>query len=109
MSSFRSAFMRAIAGALLTALLAEGTRAAEPLHVRIDAAIAALQVGPASPVAGEAEFLRRIYLDLTGEIPSAADVRAFMADASSGKRVAAVDRLLASPNYVRHMANIFSV
>ena len=77
--------------------------------MRIDSAVAALQVGPAAPIAGDAEFLRRISLDLTGEIPSAADVRAFMADASPGKRVAAVDRLLASPNYVRHMANIFSV
>lgn len=45
------------------------------------------------------EFLRRITLDLTGRIPSAAEVRAFHADPSEDKRRALIDRLLYSPEF----------
>lgn len=44
----------------------------------------------------DAEFLRRVTIDLTGEIPDAATVKAFLADPDEGKREKAVDRLLAS-------------
>ncbi len=37
---------------------------------------------PSAPLASDEEFLRRIHLDLTGRIPSSADVRAFLADSS---------------------------
>ncbi|HEX4684472.1 MAG TPA: DUF1553 domain-containing protein [Gemmatimonadaceae bacterium] len=46
------------------------------------------------------EFLRRVTLDLTGQIPDAATVRAFLADTSAGKRERAIDRLLHSEEYV---------
>ena len=42
------------------------------------------------------EFLRRVTLDLTGEIPDADTVKAFLADTSNDKRDKAIDRLLAS-------------
>lgn len=42
------------------------------------------------------EFLRRVTLDLTGEIPDAATVKAFLADTSADKRDQAIDRLLSS-------------
>ncbi|MFO0929191.1 MAG: DUF1549 domain-containing protein [Gemmataceae bacterium] len=83
----------------------------EPLHIRVDRLIAAgadfakYDAGPAS----DAEFVRRVYLDLTGCIPSAADARAFLADPSPGKRVALIDRLLHSPDYARHLAITFDV
>jgi len=48
----------------------------------------------------DAEFLRRVTLDLTGEIPSPDDVRAFLADTSSDKRNKTIDRLLASDAFV---------
>jgi len=44
----------------------------------------------------DTEFLRRVTLDLTGEIPSPDDVKAFLADTSADKRTKAIDRLLAS-------------
>ena len=44
----------------------------------------------------DTEFLRRVTIDLTGEIPDAATVRAFVADPSADKRDRAIDRLLAS-------------
>jgi hypothetical protein len=52
-----------------------------------------------APVTGDAEFLRRVSLDLTGRIPAAADVTNFLADTSSLKRAAAVDALIASPEF----------
>src|SRR5262245_14677434 len=46
------------------------------------------------------EFIRRVYLDLTGRIPSAEDVTIFLNDANPNKRDALVDRLIGSPEFV---------
>src|SRR4051812_37170479 len=54
------------------------------------------KVKPAEP-ADDAEFLRRVSLDLTGKIPTAAEVRAFLDDPAPDKRTRLVDRLLESP------------
>jgi hypothetical protein len=89
-----------------------GATAAEPLHVQIDKLIAAGHPGyakQAAPTASDAEFLRRVYLDLNGTIPTAAEVRAFVADKSPGKRAAVIDKLLESPGYARRMAQHFDV
>lgn len=51
-------------------------------------------------VAGDEEFLRRVYLDLTGTIPTPSEVTAFVADARSDKRARAVDALLKSDAFV---------
>ena len=83
-----------------------------PLHERIDRAIAATQPDFARKAAGpasDAEFLRRIHVDLTGSIPASAQARAFLADRSPGKRAALVDRLLASPEHARHLAAVLDV
>jgi len=45
------------------------------------------------------EFLRRVTLDLTGAIPDADTVKAFVADDSPGKREAMIDKLLASDGF----------
>ena len=47
--------------------------------------------------ASDAEFLRRVTLDVTGTLPEPGEVRAFLADGSSGKRSGTIDRLLADP------------
>jgi hypothetical protein len=59
----------------------------------------------AAPVCSDAEFFRRVHLDLVGSIPSATETRAFLADEtpSETKRTALVDRLLASPRHARRM------
>src|SRR4051812_33455710 len=49
---------------------------------------------------GDTEFLRRVTLDLTGEIPSPDDVKAFLADTSADKRAKTIVRLLASDAFV---------
>jgi hypothetical protein len=53
----------------------------------------------AAPTAGDEEFLRRVTVDLTGTIPSADDVEAFLADKSPDKRAKKVDALLKSPAF----------
>jgi hypothetical protein len=80
---------------------------AMPLHSRIDSFFAPSKA-KAIP-ASDAEFLRRVYLDLTGCIPSAQDARAFLADPSPRKRAALIDRLLASAEHARHFATVFDV
>ena len=80
-----------------------------PLHERIDSLIDATRVGPAIALANDAEFLRRVSLDLTGMPPSTADLRTFLADTNPEKRKAVVDRLLESPLFERHLATTLDV
>src|SRR5262245_46920524 len=83
---------------------------AESLHERIDQTIAAATpnyAALASPLADDAEFLRRITLDLTGTIPTSQEARAFLEDVSPDKRAKLIDRLLQSPEHVRHMVHLF--
>ncbi|HEX5269478.1 MAG TPA: DUF1549 and DUF1553 domain-containing protein [Gemmataceae bacterium] len=58
-----------------------------------------------APAADDAEFLRRVTLDLAGRIPSVGEVREFLADTSKDKRARAIERLLDGPAYVNHFAN----
>ena len=55
---------------------------------------------PPSPPAGDAAFLRRVSLDLTGEQPAPDEVRRFLADKDPDKRIKLIDRLLAKPEFV---------
>jgi len=50
-------------------------------------------------LSSDAEFFRRIHLDLTGRIPSPAAVREFLADTSDDKRNRVIDTLLYSPEF----------
>jgi hypothetical protein len=100
-----------LAGAVVVGA-AGSNRADEPLHVVIDRLVA-LQTADyeklAAPVCSDEEFLRRIWLDLTGMIPSTADARQFLDDAEPKKREKLVDKLLGSPEYARHMQRVFDV
>ena len=85
-------------------------RAADPpLHATIDRMIAEANLGVVAPIASDGEFLCRLYLDLTGSIPPSNVARAFLDDATAGKREQAIDRLLGSPQFSRHMANVVDV
>jgi hypothetical protein len=91
---------------LLTALVAVGD-ARDPLPARIDNLIAAGHpdfAKIAAPAADDAEFVRRVYLDLTGTIPTVAEARAFLDDKSPNKRATLINTLINSPGYVRRMA-----
>ncbi|WP_166829950.1 DUF1549 domain-containing protein [Thalassoroseus pseudoceratinae] len=85
--------------------------AQKPLHLRIDRLSGVANSD--SPTTGQrcndAEFLRRIYLDLVGVIPSVEEARAFLEDASPTRRQNLVDRLLADPRHTWHLVDTFDV
>jgi hypothetical protein len=56
-------------------------------------------IAPA-PMSTDEEFLRRITIDLTGQIPDVATLNAFLADTSADKRTKKIDELLASDAFV---------
>jgi hypothetical protein len=60
-----------------------------------------------SDVCSDAEFIRRVTLDLTGLSPQPEQVRAFLADKRPArvKRDELVDKLIGSPDYVEHWTN----
>lgn len=55
----------------------------------------------ASPPSDDAEFLRRVTIDITGQIPTYAAARAFLDSTDTDKRRALIDVLLADPAYGR--------
>ncbi|MCH2581149.1 MAG: DUF1549 domain-containing protein, partial [Planctomycetes bacterium] len=75
---------------------------AEPRRGFIDRelldALSTLRLTP-SPAADDATFLRRVTLDLSGRLPTATAVRAFLARTDPKKRRAEIDRLLASEEF----------
>jgi len=61
----------------------------------------------AAPLAGDSEFVRRVYLDLAGRIPRVSEVRAFLDDTRADKRRRLVYKLLDGSNYVNHFTNVW--
>ncbi len=54
--------------------------------------------------ADDAAFLRRVYIDVVGTIPTYDETSAFLADRAPDKRDRLVAKLLASPDYAEHWA-----
>ena len=50
-------------------------------------------------VADDAEFMRRVYLDIIGTLPTPVEARQFLADQTADKRQRLVERLLDRPEY----------
>lgn len=63
-----------------------------------------LQIRLSDP-ASESVFLRRVYTDVIGRIPSAEETRDFLGSEHPEKRSQLVDRLLDRPEYIDHCAN----
>lgn len=62
-------------------------------------AMTAARVVPAQP-ATDAEFIRRVTLDLTGRIPTPERVEAFLKDTAADKRAKLIEELLTKPEWV---------
>lgn len=58
-----------------------------------------------SAIAPDEKFLRRVYIDIIGQIPSVEETRAFLNDTSNDKRARLIETLLARPEYAEHWAN----
>ena len=57
-----------------------------------------LRIEP-SGLSDDAEFLRRVFLDTIGTLPTPAETTAFLADTATDKRVKLIDALLARPEF----------
>jgi hypothetical protein len=83
---------------------------ARALAEKIDGLIARrwaeVEAQPA-PVADDAEFLRRAFLDLAGRVPSVAEARRFLQDRQPDKRARLIEQLLGGSRYVAHFTNVW--
>jgi hypothetical protein len=90
---------------LSVASLLPGRRLGEPvpsgnnIDKYIFQALSQAAVAPAPPTT-DWEFVRRVYLDLNGRIPTPAQTLAFVNDTTPKKREALVDSLVGSPDWV---------
>jgi hypothetical protein len=66
-------------------------------------ALRAQGVKPAH-LSSDAVFVRRVYLDVIGKLPTPAEVRRFMADRASDKRARLIDALLDRPEFAEYWA-----
>lgn len=102
----------AAAGQSAGGLLDEETLA-QFIDRQVEAELAHKGVSPA-PLASDAEFLRRVYLDLAGCIPSIVDARDFLDDTRPNKRRIWVDLILSGKKpsrkpdaFPQHFANVY--
>src|SRR4051812_22789824 len=72
----------------------------------VDEALTREKVEPA-PSADDATLVRRLTLDLAGRVPTAAEASAYAESTDPAKATRLVDRLMASPGFVRHQAAEF--
>jgi hypothetical protein len=61
-----------------------------------------------SPLSPDYEFLRRVYLDTVGLLPTLDETREFVESRESGKRAKLIDRLLARPEFAEVWATRFA-
>jgi len=84
----------------------------QPLRQLIDAEVRGAyqreNLTPAGP-AGDAAFLRRVYLDLLGTIPTYEEASRFLSDKAEDRRSVLIDRLLEDPRYARHQADVWDL
>lgn len=65
-------------------------------------------VPKANKLMTDEQFVRRVYLDIVGRIPSHDESKAFLDSASKTKRAELIDKLLDSPGYASHTYNYFA-
>lgn len=104
----RTAFLRSVACLLGVIALcasgapAEGGHRPEP-SAQVDALLRSHWQSrqlPENSDAGDEVFLRRVYLDVAGRIPTVREAREFLADPRADKRGQLIDQLLSRESYV---------
>lgn len=81
-------------------------KAAAEIDKRVGTGFQKAKVTPVTP-ADDSRWLRRVYLDATGRIPSYTEAKAFLDDSAPDKREKLVEKLLNSEGYVSQMYNYF--
>lgn len=82
-------------------------QAAARIDMLVEAGLKKAEQKP-NPLASDEQFVRRVFLDLAGRIPTREEALEFLNDTSLSKRAKVIDRLLNSPGYNSHMFNYFS-
>lgn len=72
--------------------------AADVIDTPVLTKLSALEIRPAS-CCPDSVFVRRVYLDVLGTLPTAEEAKAFLADRNSKKRTLLIDRLLQRPEF----------
>jgi hypothetical protein len=105
-----SLLLRALAGLVLlaTVLPAQEPQPRQVIDREIQAAWQREKITPAGRCS-DAEFLRRISLDLVGTIPTAEETGRFLQDKGPAKRDKLIERLLADPRFAVHQANVWDM
>ena len=62
-----------------------------------------------SKASSDEEFLRRVYLDVAGELPTRAEAAAFFNDTRADKRARLIEQLLADKRFGQHLADQWTV
>jgi hypothetical protein len=55
---------------------------------------------PPAPRCADSDFIRRVFIDSMGVLPTAEETRAFLADATPGKRDRLIDTILNRPEFI---------
>ncbi|TWU47959.1 DUF1549 and DUF1553 domain-containing protein [Rubripirellula reticaptiva] len=61
-----------------------------------------------NPIASDEIFLRRVYLDVAGRIPTLTEATEFLSSTDPEKREVLIDGLLSSPDYVSNFYNFWA-
>jgi len=111
MSRTQAAISSSLSCVVLLSLCA-GVEAQEPVRRVIDAEIKKgwqnAKVTPAKP-STDAEFLRRVSLDLAGVIPTHDETLAFLDSKEPDKRDKLIEKLLADPRFAQHQADVWDL
>ena len=75
-----------------------------PIDRMVNAKLEKLALTP-SQLCTDAEFLRRVSIDMTGTLPDPVEIKKFIADSSPDKRTRKIDELLERPSYAAWWAN----
>ncbi|MGB1816613.1 MAG: PSD1 and planctomycete cytochrome C domain-containing protein, partial [Rubripirellula sp.] len=75
-----------------------------PIDQMVNAKLEKLALTP-SRLCTDAEFLRRVSIDMTGTLPAPLEIKNFLADSSPDKRTHKIDELLERPSYAAWWAN----
>jgi len=79
----------------------------DKLDALLEAAWTQAGVTPAQ-LASDAEFARRLYLDLLGRVPTADEARTFLQVSGEGKRAQLVTALLEDPGFSEHWSDVYA-
>lgn len=102
-------FLLTISGLLLsTTVRAQEGTLRDTIDREIKAAWGKEELTPPAR-ATDSVFLRRVYLDLVGMIPTYEETVAFLKDTDPKKRELLIDKLLADPRYARQQAQVWDL